>query len=210
MCSFARISTYSLLLSLVAIAAGQFSPRTDYRSGFLVQNPCVSKQTCSECLQTPTCAWCMKEVRLVFGPPTILFINQNSSLSQEYTSVDGSALPRCNQESYYSSFQGGSNRVRCPADQVVNPDNVFNIIENTELRKASTYSEAVQVKPQHVSLKLRISKFPAISLKITSLFKHWLFCLFFDYLLSLWLLFHSPENQEFIWFFFLIIGCHFP
>ena len=40
----------------------QFS-RNDYRSGFLVTNPCVSKQTCSECLQTPTCAWCMKEVR---------------------------------------------------------------------------------------------------------------------------------------------------
>lgn len=39
----------------------QFS-RNDYRSGFLVTNPCVSKQTCSECLQTPTCAWCMKEV----------------------------------------------------------------------------------------------------------------------------------------------------
>ena len=41
---------------------GQIS-RSDYRSGFLVTNPCVSKQTCSECLQTPTCAWCMKEVR---------------------------------------------------------------------------------------------------------------------------------------------------
>ena len=42
----------------------QFS-RNDYRSGFLVTNPCVSKQSCSECLQTPTCAWCMKEVRYV-------------------------------------------------------------------------------------------------------------------------------------------------
>ena len=39
---------------------------SDYRSGFLVTNPCVSKQTCSECLQTPTCAWCMKEVRMQF------------------------------------------------------------------------------------------------------------------------------------------------
>ena len=39
---------------------------SDYRSGFLVTNPCVSKQTCSECLQTPTCAWCMKEVKYNF------------------------------------------------------------------------------------------------------------------------------------------------
>ena len=45
---------------------GQIS-RSDYRSGFLVTNPCVSKQTCSECLQTPTCAWCMKEVRYALG-----------------------------------------------------------------------------------------------------------------------------------------------
>jgi hypothetical protein len=36
--------------------------------------------------------------------------------------------------------------------------NVFRIIANSELRKASEYYEAVQVKPQHVSLKLRISK----------------------------------------------------
>ena len=50
--------------SQVSLVNCQFS-RNDYRSGFLVQNPCVSKQTCSECLQTPTCAWCMKEVRYI-------------------------------------------------------------------------------------------------------------------------------------------------
>jgi hypothetical protein len=49
--------------------------------------------------------------------------------------------------------------VRCPADDIVNPLNVFRIIANSELRKASEYYEAVQVKPQHVSLKLRISEF---------------------------------------------------
>ncbi len=27
---------------------------------YLFQNPCVSKQTCSECMPTPTCAWCMQ------------------------------------------------------------------------------------------------------------------------------------------------------
>ena len=74
---------------------------------------------------------------------------------QDYTSVDGSPLPRCNSESYYAA--SSSSRTRCPADMVVNPMNVFKIIENAELRKASEYYEAVQVKPQHVSLKLRIS-----------------------------------------------------
>ena len=68
-----RKPSYSTLLALVIyifsdhlllhnFVNGQIS-RSDYRSGFLVTNPCVSKQTCSECLQTPTCAWCMKEVR---------------------------------------------------------------------------------------------------------------------------------------------------
>lgn len=26
------------------------------------QNPCVLKQTCHECIQTPTCAWCAQPV----------------------------------------------------------------------------------------------------------------------------------------------------
>lgn len=35
------------------------------RPGFILQKSCVSKQTCSECLQTPSCAWCAKEVTLI-------------------------------------------------------------------------------------------------------------------------------------------------
>jgi len=55
-------SLLALAISLMAVTVqGQFS---DYRAGFPVQNPCVSKQTCSECLQTPTCAWCKKEASI--------------------------------------------------------------------------------------------------------------------------------------------------
>ena len=53
------ISLSSLWL-LAALSHAQYSE--NYRPGFILQNPCVSKQTCSECLQTPSCAWCMKEV----------------------------------------------------------------------------------------------------------------------------------------------------
>ena len=42
---------------------------------------------------------------------------------------------------------------------VVNPMNIHKILANVELSKASEYREAVQVKPQHVSLKLRVSKY---------------------------------------------------
>jgi integrin beta 1 len=124
-----------LLLVFISWTEAQFSQNNYQGAGFLVQNPCVSKQTCSECLQTPTCAWCMKE---------------------DYTSADGSPLPRCNSEDNYSSTS--SNRNTCPPAMVVNPMNIHKILANVELSKASEYREAVQVKPQHVSLKLRVNE----------------------------------------------------
>ena len=89
--------------------------------------------------------------------------------SQDYTSTDGAPLPRCNQEEFYTygDVKGGgysSARNRCPASQVINPDNVFRILENRELIQESQYQQAVQIKPQHVSLTLRISKSVALKL----------------------------------------------
>lgn len=69
--------------------------------------------------------------------------------------------------------------LQCDEAYVVNPDNVFSLLEARQLKKASrfdssyesniyeeessssssSYHEAVQISPQHVSLKLRISKF---------------------------------------------------
>ena len=72
--------------------------------------------------------------------------------------MDGSPLPRCNQETHFSA-QSSARRARCPAEHVVNPNNVFRIIQNIDLQKETAYQRAVQVKPQHVSLKLRISEF---------------------------------------------------
>ena len=77
-----------LLVSLAYIASvseAQFSRNEPgYRPGFFQQNPCVSKQTCSKCLQTPNCAWCMKD---------------------DYTSKYGSPLPRCNNKrAYFASL----------------------------------------------------------------------------------------------------------
>lgn len=31
----------------------------------LTQDPCVLKQTCHECIQTPTCAWCAQPVSVL-------------------------------------------------------------------------------------------------------------------------------------------------
>lgn len=78
-------------------------------------------------------------------------------------------------------FQPNVNTVinlQCDEAYVVNPDNVFSLLEARQLKKArsryesgydSSYSEgygggysqheAVQISPQHVSLKLRISEY---------------------------------------------------
>jgi len=132
--SLVKILQFSNYLLLLPLTKGQFSFRDTRGSGVLLgQNPCVSKQTCSECMQTPTCAWCMQP---------------------DYTSADGSPLPRCNQEEFYVM----SSRVQCAADHIINPNNMFHILQNVELRKSSSYREAVQIKPQHVKLSLRVNE----------------------------------------------------
>ena len=125
------------LASLGSLASGQYSYREDRASSFLSlgQNPCVSKQSCSECMQTPTCAWCMQP---------------------DYLSADGSPLPRCNQEEFF--LPGRNSKGKCEERFVVNPNNVFTILENVELRKSSSWEEAVQVKPQHVQLSMRVNE----------------------------------------------------
>ena len=81
--SLPRLVNLALLFVflLAPVSKSQYSFRDTRGSGVLLgQNPCVSKQTCSECMQTPTCAWCKEP---------------------DYSSADGSPLPRCNQEEFY-------------------------------------------------------------------------------------------------------------
>ena len=42
---------------------------------------------------------------------------------------------------------------------IVNPENSFKYLKNLQLNKGQEYKEAVQVKPQHVQLKLRTSEY---------------------------------------------------
>ena len=135
-----RVEACSLLVLVVSsvMVSAQYSYREDRASSILLgQNPCVSKQTCSECMQTPTCAWCMQP---------------------DYLSADGSPLPRCNQEELFQSAIKRESRSQCAAQFVVNPMNMYTILQNVELRKSSSYEEAVQVKPQHVQLSMRVNE----------------------------------------------------
>jgi len=65
---------------------------------------------------------------------------------------------RCNQEEFFSTAITKKSRSQCAAQYVVNPENLYTILKNVELRKSDTYQEAVQVMPQHTSLKLRVNE----------------------------------------------------
>lgn len=117
-----------------------------------LQNPCVSKLKCNECIQTPSCAWC-------FDP-------------------DFGERPRCFQPSLTPNVG------KCNEAFTYNPDNEQAFLEHRDLTKASSVSgsgsasasasgsgsagaggsasssgEIVQISPQRVGLKLRISMF---------------------------------------------------
>jgi len=116
------------VLLLVLLILGQTGGQDD-KQILLGQNPCVSKEICSDCLQTSGCAWCSQP---------------------QYRSTDGSPLPRCNLEELLT-LPG-----QCSSEFLVNPNNYYHIQKNDELRRSSADDDAVQVTPQHVSLSLRV------------------------------------------------------
>jgi len=124
---------YYLLLVLPLISA-QYSYKQDRSSRLLIQNPCVSKETCSKCIQTPTCAWCMQPV---------------------YNSTDGSPLPRCNQAEFYHA---SSSRAQCEDRFIVDPKNEYTVLLDETYRQSSSRVEAVQVRPQNVHISLRVNE----------------------------------------------------
>lgn len=135
-----------------------------------LQNPCISRNTCRECIQTKGCAWCLQ-------PPS----EQNSN-----------EQPRCFQPSL-------SDRDRCPEEFTWNPDNEVRVELERALSRssaagisgggyeqgayyeegfsgsssfhgshheehgasgsygASGHGHIVQISPQRMNLKLRIS-----------------------------------------------------
>jgi len=90
---------------------------------------------------------------------------------QDYSSADGSSLPRCNQAEFFSSSRGAG---MCPRDSIVNPENLFVVKKNVALRRWKLLSllffydvqlrggkggkDAVQVSPQRVHMKLRVKE----------------------------------------------------
>ena len=83
--NFGGILVLISIAYFASLSEAQYSQADNYRPGFFQQNPCVSKQTCSKCLQTPNCAWCMKEVRR--KKSTLNFILMNSKIDKKHWSL---------------------------------------------------------------------------------------------------------------------------
>lgn len=133
-----------LVISLVHVTAQVAQKLTQ-------SNPCTSKQSCSECLQTPSCAWCAKP---------------------NFTTPDGKTLSRCNQESRFINNLAGarcdgggaaSSSATSSARYLVSMANTQRITSDRRLTKAHFSAsgarvEAVQIRPQRVQLSLRANE----------------------------------------------------
>lgn len=93
-------------LTFITIANAQLPDQN------ILQNPCVSKSTCRECIQTKSCAWCMQP------------------------SDDYGDKPRCFQPSLTTLTQ------TCPEEYTWNPDNEQRIVINRNLTRAGSMSSA--------------------------------------------------------------------
>lgn len=56
------------IVSVVCFISMLATCRTQRAEQLLAQNPCSSKTTCSECIRTPSCAWCFAPGGLINGP----------------------------------------------------------------------------------------------------------------------------------------------
>lgn len=56
-----RLTTTSLTIALLTLGFCCYAQ--EMQQQLIRQNPCILKQTCHECIQTPSCAWCAQPVR---------------------------------------------------------------------------------------------------------------------------------------------------
>ena len=71
---------------------------------------------------------------------------------QDFAVLEAHRKPRCNQHSQYIS-----GAVQCDVESIINPISESRAMEDRVLSRASGNKEAVQIRPQRVSLKLRQS-----------------------------------------------------
>lgn len=177
--TYACIVFAFVLIALANLVECQFPEK-------LLQNPCVSKTTCRDCIQTKSCAWCLQPN---FGDKPRCFQPSQSSLTggcpEEYTwnpdheevltskveltraggligqsaatqSIAGGSYQSSSSRENYSSkniYSENYNRQRESSSNFKSRGSS----QNTAYGSYSESGKIVQIYPQRVALKLRIS-----------------------------------------------------
>lgn len=174
--SFALLS----LMVLANVAQSQFPEK-------LIQNPCVSKTTCRDCIQTKSCAWCLQPD---FGDKPRCFQPSLSSFAggcaEEYTwnpdheehllvreeltragsaaasggaqqSIAGGSYEASSSRQSYSGSSFESSQYSKQRETSASSSRK-GYSQNTQYGSYSESGKIVQIYPQRVALKLRISK----------------------------------------------------
>lgn len=172
------ISLLVVMLTLVSSADGQ------QLAAKLIQNPCVNKRTCHECIQTQSCAWCMQPdhgdkprcfqhsysnicpEEYIWNPDT----EQKFLLNRELTRADQQIMGggAGGQMSYGSSYMSNSSY---SSSMKSSYSSSYSASSSARGFSGASSREIVQISPQRVGLKLRISMYLMI-LKSFRLFFH--------------------------------------
>lgn len=121
----------NLCIAILLVVASTSLVQSQFAKKF-VENSCAEQKNCHDCIETKSCAWCLLP--------------------------DFGDQPRCFQLSL-THLTGG-----CPENYTYNPDNEALVEKNQDLTQGGSASinsggNIVQIKPQKVQLKLRISMF---------------------------------------------------
>lgn len=139
-----------VLINLVNLSHSQFG---GVEKAAYSQSSCASKETCSSCIQTPKCAWCAQDD---FGDRPRCFqpdLKPATSCDEAFVVDPGNEMALLNalgltrgggmyEESHQSEHSSSSRGSSSKGGS-----------------SSSASGGVVQISPQHVNLKLRVSKY---------------------------------------------------
>ncbi|XP_001601489.2 integrin beta-PS [Nasonia vitripennis] len=153
-----------LLLTWISSSAAQYSKPTG-------ANPCIGKQSCHDCIQTPTCAWCSRpnfEYNRCFSPYLSKKIDE---ACPDAFNPDNVYIKRRAKEIWKGNYTVGTaieEHIEVSAGGSHSSSGSFNINSSSGTKTSSVIggkNEAVQLYPQHIELKLRINEAQKIKIQ---------------------------------------------
>lgn len=162
--SFVASALFFTLITIVVPAiSGQYSDKLS-----AAQNPCVSKTTCSDCIQTKSCAWCLEPD---FGDRPRCFQPSLSSITgscpEQYTwnpdheerILIHEELTRAGKAAGGGAHVSGAEYSASGSSSSSGSYSGSAQFGSSSRGSASSSAKITQIYPQRVGLKLRISKY---------------------------------------------------